>query len=87
MATLTIRNLPDGVHAALRERARRNHRSVNQQVIAELSSGRAGTDEERTERARTRVRDATAEIDVIRSRMKRFLTAEEIDAAVEEGRA
>jgi plasmid stability protein len=37
MATLTIRNLPDEVHERLKEQAKRNRRSLNQEVIAELS--------------------------------------------------
>ena len=36
MATLTIRNLPEDLHAALKERARKNRRSLNQEVISIL---------------------------------------------------
>ena len=32
MATLNIKNLPDRLHAQLQERARREHRSVAQEV-------------------------------------------------------
>lgn len=32
MATITVRNLPDEVIAALKERARRHHRSMEQEV-------------------------------------------------------
>ena len=38
MKTLTIRGLPDEVHERLKEQAKRNRRSLNQEVIAELSS-------------------------------------------------
>ena len=86
MATLTIRNVPDELHAALKERARRNRRSLNQQVIAELGADGEETEEVRTERARKRVAKAKAKIDAARSRMKRFLSAEEIDEAIREGR-
>jgi len=37
MKTLTIRGLPDEVHERLKEQAKRNRRSLNQEVIAELS--------------------------------------------------
>lgn len=37
MATLNIKNLPDDLHQELKERARREHRSVAQQVIHILS--------------------------------------------------
>lgn len=87
MATITIRNVPDELHAALKERARRNRRSLNQEVIAELS-GDAGEEDEaaRIAVARERVRAANEKIDEMRSRMKRFMTSEEIDAAIREGR-
>lgn len=32
MATLNVKNLPDDLYAQLQERARRNHRSVAQEV-------------------------------------------------------
>lgn len=34
MADLTIRGLPDELHAALRQKAEANHRSVNRETIA-----------------------------------------------------
>lgn len=36
MKTLTIRNLPDELHARLKDRARRNRRSLNGEVVAIL---------------------------------------------------
>jgi len=83
MPTLTIRNLPDDLHAALKERAKRNRRSVNQEVIAELNeaAGSGGSDS-----ARERWERANRLVDEMRSRMKGFLTADEIRAAMEEGR-
>lgn len=84
MATLTIRNLPNELHDTLKLRAKRNHRSVNQEVIAELSSViSAETPEERT----ARVEREILEIDVLRARAKGFLTAEQIDAAKQVGRS
>ncbi len=84
MKTMTIRDVPDELHAALKSRARTNRRSLNQQVIAELShSGALESADERKRRVEAEIR-LTEEL---RSRMKRFLTAEEIDAAKREGRA
>jgi plasmid stability protein len=37
MATLTVRNLPDGVHHALRVRAAQHGRSIEAEVLAILS--------------------------------------------------
>lgn len=87
MATLTIRNLPEELHHSLKLRAKRNHRSVNQEVIAELSAVPDFTDEAaRLAASRKRMRRVTAEIDGIRERMNGFMSGEEIDAAIEEGR-
>jgi plasmid stability protein len=38
MANVTIRNVPEELHAALKERARRNRRSLNEEVLALLES-------------------------------------------------
>ena len=38
MATLNIRNLPDALHEKLKARAKRNHRSVAQEVTFLLSA-------------------------------------------------
>ena len=88
MPTITIRNLPDEVHAALKSRAKANRRSLNQEVIAELSSMEAEgeTEEARIQRARVRTREGLTKLDEARSRMKRFMTDVEIDEAIREGR-
>lgn len=46
MATLTLRNVPDELYAALKESAKRNRRSLNQEAIAELARARETHDEE-----------------------------------------
>lgn len=87
MATLTIRNLPEDLHALLKERARKNRRSLNQEVIAELSAAPESMDDTaRVAASRERMRRVTAEIDGVRNRMTGFMSGEEIDAAIEEGR-
>lgn len=84
---MTIRNLPENVHALLKERARRNRRSLNQEVIAELSAVPDSKDDAaRLAESRERMRRVTAEIDGIRERMTGFMSGPEIDAAIEEGR-
>jgi plasmid stability protein len=48
VATLHVRNVPDELYAALRERAAREHRSINAEAIAILRralSRRRGADE------------------------------------------
>ena len=86
MANLTIRGLPDEVHARLKERAKANRRSLNQEVVAELIASGNNSETERIERARERMSRASAEIDSIRAKMKRFMTTEEIDTAIKEDR-
>lgn len=39
MSTLVIKNLPDDLHARLRDQAERNRRSVTQEAISLLESG------------------------------------------------
>lgn len=84
MATLTIRDLPDELHLLLKERAKRNRRSLNQEVIAELS---LAITHETPEERNARVEREILEIDALRTRAKGFLTAEQIDEAKREGRA
>ncbi|HEY5707454.1 MAG TPA: Arc family DNA-binding protein [Terrimicrobiaceae bacterium] len=86
MATLTIRNLPTEVHARLREQARRNRRSLNQEIIAELARVTGESEADRVVIARERMRQAIRETEKVRAGMKRFMTAEEIDEAIKEGR-
>ena len=54
MKTLTIRGVPNEVHARLKARAKANRRSLNQEVIAELSelSPRSPVDEATRKRQR-----------------------------------
>lgn len=85
---MTIRNIPEELHAELKERARRNRRSLNQQVIEDLSRLEGeGVVLEDEERKRRRAEGLIEMVDGLRSRAKGFMTAEEIDAAIEEGRA
>ncbi len=83
MATLTIRNLPEELHEALKIRAKRNLRSLNQEVIAEL---RRVAMVETEEGRNFQVEREIVEIQELRSRAKAFLTAEEIDEAKRAGR-
>ena len=87
MATLTIRNFPDELHLALKERAKRSRRSLNQQVIAELAIIEdivPGGDEERK---RARAEELIGMVESMRNKAKGFMTADEIDQAKREGRA
>lgn len=89
MATLTIRNVPDNLHARLKEQAKRNRRSLNQEVIAELDAAMRPpeTEEERIARRRAINERASGEVARLRESVTRYLTAEEIRDAIDEGRA
>lgn len=39
MAALVVGNLPDALHAALRRRADRHHRSINKETISPIEAG------------------------------------------------
>lgn len=83
MPTLTIRNMPDALHEALKERAKKNRRSMNQEVIAELSEL---AEESHDESKRNRAAQMIALADSLRRELQRTLSAEEIRAAIDEGR-
>ncbi len=83
MPTLTIRNVPDELHAALKERARKNRRSVNQEVIAELSEVAGGSEEEGK---RGRAMHMIGLAGELRKELQRTLSVEEIRTAIDEGR-
>ena len=85
MKTMTIRKVPEEVHRAVAGRARRNRRSLNQQVIAELAGEAQEAFAAETKRNRAEAIIFAAE--QARESLPRFLDAKEIDAAVKEGRA
>ena len=39
MATLTLKNIPDALHALLKESAERHRRSLNSEILIRLESG------------------------------------------------
>lgn len=82
MATLTIRNFPDDVHERLKAQAKRNRRSLNQEVIAELveKQNREGAERERF------VSQMIAESEVVYAAVKKPMTTDEIRRSMEDGR-
>ncbi|MBA3353576.1 MAG: hypothetical protein H0U23_14360 [Blastocatellia bacterium] len=85
MATITI---PDDIHAALKERARRNGQTLDQQIVADLASGigATGPESKGVLAARNRMREANDATSKVRAKMKSFLSAEEIREAIAESR-
>lgn len=81
--TLTLRNVPDFIHQLLKTQARENRRSLNQEALAVFERVLVP---EKTSRA-AEIARIMSETDEARSKMKRFMTDEEIDVAIEEGRA
>lgn len=80
--TLTLRNVPDSVHQLLKQQARENRRSLNQEALALFERVLVP---EKAARA-AEIDRIMAETQAARSRMKKFMSADEIDAAIEEGR-
>ena len=73
-STLTIRNVPTPVLRALRARARGNHRSMQKEIVSILS-------EATVDRA-----SWVEQVREMRSRLKSFMTIDEIHDAIEEER-
>ena len=88
MTTLTIRDVPEDLRDRLKERARKNRRSLNQQVITELLAAvELESEDEKIARARERMWAAGQRIDRVREEMTEYMTPEQIREAIEEGRA
>jgi hypothetical protein len=81
MKTMTIRDLPEELVAALKETAKRSRRSLNQQVLVWLEEAWLGRAPD--------VRDVETELEEIRVLRggRAPMTADEIDAAKRDGRA
>lgn len=78
MASITIKGIPDELHRQLKERAARNRRSLNAEVIAGLETL---FETERIDPLRE-----LEEIRQLREKVGGYLTQELIEAYIEEGR-
>lgn len=82
MATLTLKNVPDDLHRRLKARAERNHRSLNREAIRCLEESVTPSAPPATDEAGERAR-------ALRERLAAegvWITADEVHAAIEEGR-
>lgn len=79
MATMTIKNMPDDLYAALKETAAANRRSLNSQAILCLERAVQSTPID-TRRLVSRIRARRARLEGI------FITDADIDEAKREGR-
>ena len=79
MATITLKNLPSGLHRKLKNRAKEHHRSLNKEIIATLKSA---TGETHPVDVDSLIREARA----ARSKFTREISAAEIDAWKRAGR-
>jgi antitoxin FitA len=79
VATITLKNLPSGLHRKLKHRAKEHHRSLNKEIIATLKSATGETVPFDPTELEESVRRA-------RSLFRRPVTAQEIDRWKREGR-
>lgn len=82
MATLTIKNLPDELYAALSKTAKRHRRSINSEAIVRLERSLQSGEPDDVEATLERIRDT-------RSKLQEkgvWLTDEILDFAKNEGR-
>ncbi len=84
---LLIRNIPTETHQKIRERAKKNHRSLNQEILFLLDEiSFQETEEERIQKRREHLLQVSKRIDDIRKQINVFATCEEIDHAKKERR-
>jgi len=80
MASVNLKNIPDHIHIQLRERARRNHRSLQKELLAIL---------EETVQADARRQQTQANLKRWRKQREAMageLTPAEVASAIKEGR-
>ena len=88
LMNLLIRDIPLETHQNLRERAKMNRRSLNQEIVSLLVAvSSQETEEDRIRKRREELLQVTERIDKIRKMMPAFASPEEIDQAKHEGRA
>jgi plasmid stability protein len=78
MATITLKNLPDDLHHRLKERAAKNRRSLNSEVIACL--------EEMAGPASRRAEDVLSDVKAFRKKLGGHLTERQLNRYKREGR-
>ncbi|MBO6535414.1 MAG: Arc family DNA-binding protein [Balneolaceae bacterium] len=78
MANITIKNIPDEVYEQLKERAKRNRRSINNEVIHLIESQFRAN--------QINVEEVLYKARKLRSKMKGSLTEEEIRQAINRDR-
>lgn len=80
MAAITLKAIPSALHRQLKTRAKRNRRSLNQEVLATLEAAVAPS-------RKVDVEAMIEETRRFRESLKSWTTPEEIDAFKREGRA
>ena len=79
MSTITLKNVPDRLHAALKSRAKSHGRSLNKEVICALEevlvNGPPDADR------------VLSEAQAVREEMAIYMTQRELDAVKQKGRA
>ena len=78
MANITIKNIPDEIYERIKESAKINRRSINNEVIY-LIENQFRSNQVNTEAILFKARE-------LRSRMKGSLTHEEVEKAINDGR-
>jgi plasmid stability protein len=79
MSTITLKNVPEGRHAALKSQAKTHGRSLNKEILCSLEQMIKGTPMDANQILR--------EAQVCREEMNVYMTQRELKAMKEEGRA
>jgi len=79
MSTITLKNVPDSLHAALKSRAKSHGRSLNKEVICALEQVLANGSQDADR--------LLSEAQAVREEMAIYMTQSELDALKQKGRA
>lgn len=79
VANITLKNIPEKTYEQLKERAKKNQRSINSEIIRAI--------ENHIHFERPSSEELLAKAREFRSRIKSMLGADEIEKAINEGRA
>jgi plasmid stability protein len=79
MSTITLKNVPENIHQALKSRAKAHGRSLNKEVICSLEQLLSGTP--------TDVGQYISEARAVREEMNVYITQRELTAIKNEGRS
>ena len=78
MVNFTLKNIPKNIHQYFKERAQKNHRSINREILAYLETAK--------EFSPIDVQQTLKDVRKFRRGIKMYLKQEELEKIIDEGR-